>query len=277
MKTTHDFMKMKQASEKITMLTAYDYPQAKLAEEAGIDMLLVGDSLGMVVLGYDSTIPVTIQDMVHHTKAVKRGAKSTFIVADLPFMSYHISKESALTAAASLMQDGGAHAVKVEGGGEVINTIKALTTAGVPVVAHLGLTPQTVGVLGGYKVQGKTAESAQALLQESIKCQEAGAFALVLECIPWQLGKLISEKLDIPVIGIGAGKHTDGQVLVLHDIVTFGVDRLPKFVKQYGDVNHVMKESFQQYISEVKSGTFPAEEHTFTMNEEDVQSLYGGK
>lgn len=277
MKQTTDFSKMKKSGEKIAMVTAYDFPQAKLAEHSGVDMLLVGDSLGMVVLGYESTIPVTLQDMIHHTKAVKRGAKDTFIVSDLPFMTYHVSKEDALRSAAALMQEGGAHAVKVEGGGEVIQTIKTLTSAGVPVMAHLGLTPQAVGVLGGYKVQGKSAEAANELVNEAIKCQEAGAFAIVLECIPKQLASLVSSRLDIPTIGIGAGNETDGQVLVYHDLLTFGVDRVPKFVKQYGDINTLTKESIQQYVAEVKNSSFPEEKHSFTMNDTELELLYGGK
>lgn len=278
MKSTTDFRQMKQAGEKIAMLTAYDYPQAKLAEQAGIDMILVGDSLGMVVLGYDSTVPVTISDMVHHTKAVKRGALDTFIVTDLPFMSFHISKEEALRAAGKIMQVGGAHAVKLEGGGEVIDTIKALTNAGVPVVGHLGLTPQTAGVLGGYKVQAKTAEQAARLIKDAKRCEAAGAFALVLECIPHQLAKEVSSQLNIPVIGIGAGPQTDGQVLVFHDVVTFGVDRVPKFVKKFADVNHAVSQGISEYVQEVKTGTFPEiNKHTFKMDQEEFASLYGGK
>ena len=277
LKQTLDFTNMKTAGEKIAMVTAYDFPEAKLAEQAGVDMILVGDSLGMVVLGYESTVPVTLQDMIHHTKAVKRGAKDTFVVTDLPFMTYHVSKEEAMKAAGALMQEGGAHAVKVEGGGEVIETIKALTAAGVPVMGHLGLTPQSAGVLGGYKVQGKTAEAAALLIEEAIMCQEAGAFAIVLECIPWQLASEVSSRLTIPVIGIGAGDQVDGQVLVYHDLVTFGVDRVPKFVKQYGNVNEVVEDSIKQYVKEVKAGIFPEEKHSFTMDEEVLLSLYGGK
>ncbi|MBS4176586.1 3-methyl-2-oxobutanoate hydroxymethyltransferase [Lederbergia citrea] len=277
MKQATDFTQMKALGEKIAMVTAYDFPQAKLAEKAGVDMLLVGDSLGMVVLGYESTVPVTLDDMIHHTKAVKRGAKDTFIVTDLPFMTYHISKEVAMKSAAALMQEAGAHAVKVEGGGEVIALIKDLTAAGVPVMAHLGLTPQTAGVLGGYKVQGKTAEAASQLLEEAIKCQEAGAFAIVLECIPKQLATVVSSSINIPTIGIGAGSGTDGQVLVYHDLVTYGVDRVPKFVKKYGDVNKVVEDSIRQYVDEVKACSFPEEKHSFSMNEKELTSLYGGK
>lgn len=278
MKTTADFLKMKQAEEKIAMVTAYDFPQAKLAEAAGVDIILVGDSLGMVVLGYDSTVPVTVNDMVHHTRAVKRGAKETFVVTDLPFMSFHISKEEAMKAACRIMQESGANAVKVEGGGEVIQTIRALTTAGVPVMGHLGLLPQTAGVLGGYKVQAKTAEAAEELMKEAKKCEEAGAFALVLECIPRQLGQEVSKQLSIPVIGIGAGPGTDGQVLVFHDLAAFGVDRIPKFAKQYADANELVTGGLKQYVHEVKNGVFPDPQlHTFNMEQSQLASLYGGK
>ncbi|WP_078380212.1 3-methyl-2-oxobutanoate hydroxymethyltransferase [Sutcliffiella halmapala] len=276
MKTVTDFMKMKQNQEKIAMLTAYDYPSAKLAEESGVDVILVGDSLGMVVLGYDSTVPVTVEDMIHHTKAVKRGAKSTFIVTDMPFMSYHLSMENTLTNAQRMIQESGAHALKVEGAGDVINVIYALTSAGVPVVAHLGLTPQSVGVLGGYKVQGKDLESAQKMIEDAKKVERAGAMALVLECVPQQLAKEISEQLTIPTIGIGAGDGTDGQVLVYHDVVTYGVGRVPKFVKSYVDVQSLLKVGLSNYVSDVKNKEFPKIEHSFTMKEETLQRLYGG-
>ncbi|MGV3465806.1 MAG: 3-methyl-2-oxobutanoate hydroxymethyltransferase [Heyndrickxia sp.] len=277
MKQTTDFLKMKENGEKISMLTAYDYPSAKLAEEAGIDMILVGDSLGMVVLGYDSTIPVTVDDMIHHTKAVKRGAKNTFVVTDMPFMSYHLSREQTLQSAASIMQDGGAHAVKVEGSGEVISMIRALTSSGIPVMAHLGLTPQMVGIFGGYKVQGKTAEAAKQLMLDAKLCEEAGAFAVVLECVPKQIAEQISAELNIPTIGIGAGINTDGQVLVFHDLLSFGVNRVPKFVKKYGDVNTVALDSIEQYIRDVKNGSFPEESHSYSMKNEELTHIYGGK
>lgn len=276
MKQTTDFEKMKSRQEKIAMITAYDYPSGKLSEEAGADIILVGDSLGMVVLGYDSTIPVTVDDMVHHTKAVKRGAKDTFVVTDLPFMSYHISKEETLKAAGRLMQEAGANAVKVEGAGNVLKMIEALTMAGVPVVAHLGLTPQSVGVLGGYKVQGKTAAAAEKLMEDAKKIEEAGAFMLVLECVPYQLSQEISQLLTIPTIGIGAGNGTDGQVLVYHDIIQYGVERVPKFVKTYGDANHLITLSLQKYVGEVKTGQFPQEVHSFSMKQEQLGMLYGG-
>lgn len=276
MKQTSDFLKMKNKKEKISMLTAYDFPSAKIAEEAGIDIILVGDSLGMVVLGYDSTVPVTVEDMIHHTKAVKRGAKDTFIVTDMPFMSYHLSRDETLKTAAQILQQGGAHAVKVEGGDHVIDRIHSLTSAGIPVMAHLGLTPQSVGVLGGYKVQGKTADTAKKLIDDAIKCEQAGAFALVLECVPKQIAKEISAALTIPTIGIGAGSETDGQVLVFHDLVTYGVNRVPKFVKQYSNVSEAIHISIKNYIEEVKGGSFPSDDHSFTMRDEELDALYGG-
>lgn len=277
MKQTTDFLKMKDKNEKIVMLTAYDYPSAKLAEQEEVDMILVGDSLGMVVLGYDSTIPVTMDDMVHHGKAVKRGAPNTFIVVDMPFMSYHLSARDTLVNGARLMQETGAHAVKLEGGDGVFESIEALTTAGVPVVAHLGLTPQSVGVLGGYKVQGKDSKAAQKLIEDAIKCQEAGAFALVLECVPKQLAKEVMERLMIPTIGIGAGVDCDGQVLVFHDVINFGVSRVPKFVKQYVDSNEIISWGLRSYVTEVKNKSFPSEKHSFSMKEEQLSGLYGGK
>src|SRR5690606_3372010 len=276
MKTTKDFLKMKKEKEKIVMLTAYDYPSAKLAEQSGVDILLVGDSLGMVVLGFESTVQVTMDDMVHHTKAVKRGAKNTFIVSDMPFCSYHASKEETIKNAARLIQEGGAHAVKLEGADEVLSSIRLLTRAGIPVVAHLGLTPQSVGVLGGYKVQGKNLEEAKKLIEDAKKCEEMGAFMLVLECVPASLSALIAEELTIPVIGIGAGKDVDGQVLVYHDLIGYGVDRVAKFVKQYTKVDNDIQQSITQYLKDVKEGAFPEVKHTYSMKEETFQSLYGG-
>ncbi|KON87259.1 3-methyl-2-oxobutanoate hydroxymethyltransferase [Sporosarcina globispora] len=277
MKQTTDFLKMKENEEKIVMLTAYDFPAAKQAEYANVDMILVGDSLGMVVLGYDSTVPVTMEDMIHHGKAVKRGASNTFIVIDMPFMSYHLSTKDTLLNSARLIQETGAHAVKLEGGDEVAEQIRALTKAGIPVVAHLGLTPQSVGVLGGYKVQGKNAEAARKLIEDARECEKAGAFAIVLECVPKQLAKQITEELTIPVIGIGAGKDTDGQVLVYHDVLGYGVERVPKFVKQYENLNSIIGDSLAAYSAEVKNGSFPDDSHSFKMKEEELLSLYGGK
>lgn len=276
MKSTTDFLKMKKNNDKIAMLTAYDYPAAKQAEQAAVDILLVGDSLGMVVLGYESTIPVTMGDMIHHGKAVRRGAKDTFVVIDMPFMSYHLSVRDTLLNGAKLLQETGANAVKLEGADEVIDHISALTKAGVPVCAHLGLTPQSVGVLGGYKVQGKDAAAARKLIEDAKKCEEAGAFMLVLECVPKQLAREISRSLKIPTIGIGAGVDTDGQVLVYHDVLLYGVDRLAKFVKPFANMNVEVQKGLEGYITEVKNGAFPTDAYSFTMKEEELQGLYGG-
>jgi 3-methyl-2-oxobutanoate hydroxymethyltransferase len=277
MKTVKSFAKMKQNSEKIVMMTAYDYPSAVLCEEAGIDIILVGDSLGMVVLGYDTTIPVTVEDMIYHTKAVKRGASHSFIVTDMPYMTYHGSLDRTLENARRIMQEAGASAVKLEGGSDVIDTVERLTKAGVPVCGHLGLTPQSVGVEGGYKVHGKLKGEAEELLADAIALQEAGAFAIVLECVPRQLAHIVSETLSIPVIGIGAGAEADGQVLVFHDTVGYGNHHVPKFVKAYGDASAVILEALKAYREDVKMGQFPGIEHSFTMNEEEIPSLYGGK
>jgi 3-methyl-2-oxobutanoate hydroxymethyltransferase len=276
-KQTTDFIKMKQTNEKIVMLTAYDFPSAKQAEEAGVDVILVGDSLGMVVLGYESTIPVTIEDMIHHAKAVKRGAKNTFIVVDMPFLTYHLSLKDTLINAGRLIQETGAHAVKLEGADVVVDKIAALTKAGIPVCAHLGLTPQSVGVLGGYKVQGKEASAARKLIEDAKKCEQAGAFAVVLECIPKQLANEVTKVLSIPVIGIGAGIEVDGQVLVYHDVLGYGVDRVAKFVKQFTTINPLIVESLGSYVADVKNKQFPEEKHTFTMKEQELEVLYGGK
>lgn len=275
MKRTADFLKMKKENEKIAMITAYDFPSAKQAEAGGTDVILVGDSLGMTVLGLDSTVHVTIDDMVHHTKAVKRGARDTFIITDMPFMTYHVNKEQTFHAARTLIQ-GGADAIKLEGAGEVVERVKELTEAGVPVCAHLGLTPQSVGVLGGYKVQGKTAEAAQRLLADARAMEQAGAFMLVLECVPRQVAKTVSAALQIPVIGIGAGAEADGQVLVYHDMMKYGVDRTAKFVKSYAEFDRTGVQAVSNYVEDVKAGVFPEEAHTFTMNEDELDRLYGG-
>ncbi|PYZ99181.1 3-methyl-2-oxobutanoate hydroxymethyltransferase [Alteribacter lacisalsi] len=274
MKSTADFRTMKQNGEKIAMVTAYDAPSAKHAETAGIDLLLVGDSVGMTALGYDSTVPVTMEDMILHTRAVRRGAIGTFTVADMPFMSYHGSLDLALGNACRLMQEGGAHAVKVEGGNEVLDVIHALTRAGVPVTAHLGLTPQSAGVIGGYKVQGKTAEQAGKLIREAKKAEEAGAFMLVLECVPLQVAERVRDGLSIPVIGIGAGRNTDGQVLVWHDLIGYSGTRVPKFVKKFADLAPEIEKALRDYKDEVKAGAFPEEGHSFFMDDEEVGALY---
>lgn len=276
MKSTTDFTKMKRNGEKIVMLTAYDHPSAQLAEEAGIDVILVGDSLGMVVLGYESTASVTVDDMIHHGKAVRRGAKETFVVVDMPFASYHGSEDRTLEAAVRIFQQTGANALKLEGGGRVIDTIRLLTETGIPVVAHLGLLPQSAAVAGGYKVQGKTAEAAERLIQDAIACEAAGACMIVLECIPYQLAEQVSKAVAIPTIGIGAGAETDGQVLVFHDTVKYGNHHIPKFVKAYADIGTDIRNGLKRYTSAVKTGEFPSEAHRFAMKEEELVTLYGG-
>jgi len=269
MLTTVDLLKMKGAGEKITMVTAYDYPSAKQVEAANADMLLVGDSLGMVVLGYSSTTQVTMDDMIHHAKAAKRGAGNTFIVVDMPFMSYHASLEQSIINATILFQETDAQALKLEGGSEeVITLTKRLAAGGIPVVSHLGLTPQTVNVLGGYKVQANDEKEIKQLLNDARKVEEAGAIALVLECIPKELGKLVSQSISIPTIGIGAGPDCDGQVLVYHDILQYGPTKFPKFVKNYADFNVVGVGALKNYVQEVKEGTFPLIEHSYKIKNE---------
>ena len=277
MKTTMDFRKMKQQEEKIVMITAYDYPAARAAENAAVDVVLVGDSLGMVVLGYDNTVAVTMDDMVHHGKAARRGAPNTFLVVDMPFGVCHLTVDTALMHAVRLMQETGAQAVKIEGAGDMVPLIQKLTAAGIPVVAHLGLTPQTAGVLGGFKVQGKTASAAKQLLDDAKQLEQAGAFMIVLECIPHQLASEVSAHVTIPTIGIGAGIDADGQVLVFHDLVGYGEHHVPKFVKQYSHVFPTIEEAIRLYVQEVKQLTFPTENHQFTMKEEERLALYGGK
>jgi len=268
MLTKLDLQKMKNNNEKITMLTAYDYPSAKHAEEAGVDTILVGDSLGNVVLGYQSTVQVKVSDMIHHGQAVRRGAPSTYMVVDMPFMSYHASLEEAMKNAREIFQETNAQALKIEGASEeVLTFITRLTDAGIPVISHLGLTPQTVNVLGGYKVQGKDKETSEKLLEDAKKASEHGAIGLVLECVPKELAQIITEEISIPTIGIGAGKYCDGQVLVYHDILKYGVDRLPKFVKSYADFNEQGKEAIKGYISDVKQSIFPSDEYSFLIKD----------
>ncbi|MCG3089924.1 3-methyl-2-oxobutanoate hydroxymethyltransferase [Sporosarcina cyprini] len=276
MKSTADFLKMKQNGEKIVMLTAYDYPSAQLAEEAEMDVLLVGDSLGMVVLGYDSTVSVTVADMVHHGKAVRRGARDTFIVVDMPFGTYHGSEDRTLQNAMRLFQETGANALKLEGAGKVIDGIRLLTSTGIPVVAHLGLLPQSAAVIGGYKVQGKTAEAAQQLIRDAKACEDAGACMIVVECIPHQLAEELAKAVSVPVIGIGAGSAVDGQVLVFHDTVQYGKHHVPKFVEAYASIGSEITNGLMAYNRAVKQGEFPAAKHSFTMKEEELAALYGG-
>ena len=275
MKTTVATVRQqKKDGDKITMLTAYDYSTAKLMDEAGIDMILVGDSLGMVMLGYEDTLSVTMEDMLHHTRAVCRGTKNAMVVGDMPFMSYQASVYDAVVNAGRFIKETGCNAVKLEGGAAVCPQIKAITEAGIPVMAHLGLTPQSVNAFGGFKVQGKSEEAARKLVDDAKAIQEAGAFAVVLECIPSKLAKLISETIQIPTIGIGAGAGCDGQVLVYQDMLALFSDFKPKFVKHFADVGSAMKEGFEGSIREVKEGTFPAEEHSFKIADDIIEKLY---
>lgn len=264
----------KDNGKKITMLTAYDYSMAKLIDEAGINMILVGDSLGMVMLGYEDTLSVTMEDMIHHTRAVARGAKDAFVVADMPFMSYQTSVYDAVYNAGRLMKEGRAQAVKLEGGREVAEQIRAITKASMPVVGHLGLTPQSLNAFGGFKVQGKSEEAARKLLEDAKIIEEAGAVAIVLECVPAKLAELISKQVKVPIIGIGAGAGCDGQVLVYQDMLAMFGDFKPKFVKQFAPIGDLMKEAFAKYIEEVKTGAFPAQEHTFAISDEMLEKLY---
>lgn len=272
--TVLTFAKAKKEKTKVSMLTAYDYSTAKLINDAGINSILVGDSLGNVMLGYEDTISVTMEDMIHHTKAVSRGAKDALVVADMPFMSYQTSVYDAVVNAGRLMKEGRANAVKLEGGREVCPQIKAIVEAGIPVCAHIGLTPQSINALGGNKVQGKTEAAARKLLEDALAVQEAGAFAVVIEAVPEKLATLITEKLDIVTIGIGAGNGCDGQVLVYQDMLGMFSDFTPRFVKKYASLGELMTAAFQQYDEEVKSAAFPAAEHTYKMDDDVIEKLY---
>ena len=272
--TVSTFKEQKVKGDKITMLTAYDYSTAKLMDQSGINGILVGDSLGMVMLGYENTLPVTMEDMIHHTRAVTRGAKDALVVGDMPFMSYQTSVYDAEVNAGRLMKEGRANAVKLEGGVSVCPQIKAITDAGIPVMAHLGLTPQSINAFGGFKVQGKNEAAARKLIDDAKAVEKAGAFALVLECVPAKLAKIISEQLTIPTIGIGAGAGCDGQILVYQDMLGMFSDYTPKFVKRFAEVGSVMKEAFANYIKEVQAETYPADEHTFKIDDGVLEKLY---
>ena len=256
------------------MITAYDYSTAKIFDEEGVNSILIGDSLGMVMLGYEDTLKVTMEDMIHHTAAVSKGAKNALIVGDMPFMSYSTGMRDAVINAGRLMSEGGADCVKLEGGTEVCDVIRAIVTAKIPVCAHIGLTPQAVNALGGFKVQGKDIESANRLIKDALAVQEASAFAVVIECVPAALSKKISEMLDIPTIGIGAGSGCDGQVLVYQDMLGMYSDFKPKFVKRFADVGSEMRKGVQDYIGAVKDGSFPAEEHCFKIDQDVIEKLY---
>ena len=273
-KSVLTFRNAKHKPERLTMLTAYDYSTAKLIDASGIDSVLVGDSLGMVMLGYEDTLSVTMEDMIHHTKAVARGVKDALVVSDLPFMSYQTSVYDAVVNAGRLIKEGRAQAVKLEGGLEVCPQIKAIVEASIPVMAHLGLTPQSVNAFGGFKVQGKDEEAARSLIEQAKAVEAAGAFAVVLECIPAKLAELITKSISIPTIGIGAGNGCDGQVLVYQDMLGLYSDFTPKFVKRYAEIGPQMENAIEDYISEVKSGAFPAAEHTFVLSDAVIEKLY---
>jgi 3-methyl-2-oxobutanoate hydroxymethyltransferase len=271
--TISELHQKKKDGQKITMMTAYDYPTASLVDQVEIDTVLIGDSLGMVVLGYNSTVPVTVDEMIHHSKAVTRGTESSFIIGDMPFMSYHVSTEQAIENAGRFIKEAGCDSVKLEGGTEVASTVEAIVRAGIPVCAHIGLTPQTATKLSGFKVQGKDAESAKAMVRSALDLEKAGAFMIVMECIPDLLAKRITDELMIPTIGIGAGKDCDGQVLVYHDLVGLFERFTPKFVKQYVNLSSQIKEALKQYKEDVEKGAFPGPEHSFSMKKEEAEKI----
>ena len=273
--STRDFLLKKLEGKKITVLTAYDYPTACLIDEAGIDAILVGDSLGNVVLGYENTIPVTMEEMIHHTKAVARGSKQALIIGDMPFLTYHTGVADSLRNAGRFLQEGGAQAVKLEGGLERTEVIRAIVQAGIPVMGHLGLTPQSVHQLGGFRVQGKTEEAANKLVEDAKALEQAGVFAIVLECIPAGLARRVTESIAVPTIGIGASSACDGQVLVTHDMLGLNVGKVPKFVKQFVNMRDQMLVGIKEYKAEVEQAVFPAHEHTFEpVDKEELPKLY---
>lgn len=274
--TVLTMQKQKEQGDKISMLTAYDYSTAKLMDQAGINSLLVGDSLGMVMLGYEDTLSVTMEDMIHHSRAVANGAQNALVVTDLPFMSYHISIPDAVANAGRIIKEGHAAAVKLEGGEAFSETIQAITRTSIPVMGHIGLTPQSIHAFGGFKVQGKTIEAAQKILQDALAVEKAGAFAIVLEAIPADLAALITKKLTIPTIGIGAGNQTDGQVLVYQDMLGMYGEMQPKFVKRYADLGAEMNSAIQHYKTEIQQEQFPAAEHTFSIAPEIIAALEKG-
>lgn len=272
--TVLTLQKQKEQKDKIVMVTAYDYTTAKIMDESGVNTILVGDSLGMVMLGYEDTLSVTMEDMIHHSAAVARGTKNAFVVTDMPFMSYQTSVYDAVVNAGRLMKEGRANAVKLEGGAEFAPHIEAIVKASIPVVAHIGLTPQSVNAFGGFKVQGKDLKAAQKLIEDAKAVEAAGACMVVMECVPAKLAAKITEELHIPTIGIGAGAGCDGQVLVYQDLLAMYSDMKPKFVKQYAQVGEAMREGVKAYIDETKAGTFPGEEHTFQISDEVIEKLY---
>ena len=271
--TINQIKEMKQKGEKIAMLTAYDYSTAKIVDEVGIPLILVGDSLGMVILGYESTIPVTMEEMLHHTKAVVRGAKQAMVIGDMPFMTYHISIDDALYNAAQFIQEGGAQAVKLEGGVTVAEKVSRIVECGIPVMGHIGLTPQSMYQLGGFKVRGKTLEAATKLLEDAQALEQAGAFTIVLETVPAQLAALITQRISIPTIGIGAGIGCDGQVQIINDILGSFTDFIPKHAKQYTRLSDIIRAAVTEYDNEVKSGSFPTDQQSFSMDESIITEL----
>ena len=273
--TPVDVQAMKKQGKKITMLTAYDYPMALLEDRAGIDIILVGDSLAMTVLGYENTLPVTMDEMIHHTKAVVRGAKHPLILGDMPFMSYNTSEREAILNAGRFMKEGGADAIKLEGGATVKEIVRAIVKAGIPVMGHIGLTPQTISMLGGFKVQGKDAQAAQRIIDDALSLEEAGAFSVLLEAVPAPIAKMVTERLTVPTIGIGAGVHCDGQVLVVHDMVGLFDRFTPKFAKKYINLSELILKALESYREEVLKGEFPTDQHSFHIDEKELSKIKG--
>ncbi|MBC2458731.1 3-methyl-2-oxobutanoate hydroxymethyltransferase [Clostridium beijerinckii] len=272
--TVLTFKQAKEEKRRLSMLTAYDYSMAKIIDESGVNGILIGDSLGMVIKGEDDTLAVTMDEIIYHTKAVKKGAKNALIVSDMPFLSYHVSIEQAVLNAGRLIKEGGANAVKLEGGANVAAQIKAIVDAQIPVMGHIGLTPQSVNAFGGFKVQGKSEAAAKQLIDDAVLIEKAGAFSIVLEGIPEKVAELITNAVSIPTIGIGAGKYCDGQILVYQDMLGMFNDFVPKFVKQYANVGNVMREAISSYVKEVQAGDFPEEKHTFKIDENELKKLY---
>lgn len=274
-KTTHGIRLMKKKGKKIVMLTAYDTPSAQILSECGVDMILVGDSVGNSMLGYETTIPVTLEDVIHHSAAVSRAKPDCLIVGDMPFMSYKVSVEQALENCARMLQEGGAEAVKIEGAGRVVDIVRAVVDSGIPVMGHIGLTPQSIYQVGGYRVQGRTAKQTKEMVKQAQALEDAGAFSIVIELAPSETAKVITEAIGIPTIGIGAGPYCDGQVLVLPDMLGLFQDFKPKFVKRYANIREVIENAVKEYSSEVREGTFPDADHSFEMTEEETGRLYG--
>jgi len=273
--TPVDVQAMKKQGKRITMLTAYDYPMALLEDRAGIDIILVGDSLAMTVLGYENTLPVTMDEMIHHTKAVARGAKHPLILGDMPFMSYNTSEREAVLNAGRFMKEAGADAVKLEGGASVREIVRAIVKGGIPVMGHIGLTPQTISMLGGFKVQGKDAQAGQKIIDDALSLEEAGAFSVLLEAVPAPIAKMVTERLTVPTIGIGAGVHCDGQVLVVHDMLGLFDRFTPKFAKKYVNLSEIIMKALEAYREDVQKGEFPTDQHSFHIDEKELSKIKG--